>query len=58
MKWSQIYLTRAMGSSTTNTGNTGNSTTSTPRLGRSLVAGLLTHGVCLPPVLGNALWSM
>ena len=48
-------LARAVGSSSSNTGNTGNGTTSTPGLGTRLVACILSDGISLAVVLGDAL---
>ena len=45
-------------STTTDTGNTSGGMTGTPRLGRSLVAGLLANGVGLSLILCNALFHL
>jgi hypothetical protein len=48
-------LTGSLSSTTTNTGDTSDGTTGTPRLGRGLVASVLSNGVSLTPVLGDGL---
>jgi hypothetical protein len=53
----KAHLARTMRSTAANTRNTRNSATGTPRLGRSLVAGLLAHGVRLALVLREALYE-
>jgi hypothetical protein len=50
----QMDLARAVGASTTDTGNTSNGTTSTPRFSTRLVAGLFADCVCLPLVFSHA----
>jgi hypothetical protein len=48
-------LSRAVGTSTTDTGNTGDGATSTPRLGTGLVTSLGGDGIGLSAVLGDGL---
>jgi hypothetical protein len=50
-----MYLSRTVGTATTNTGDTGDGTTGTPRFGGCLMTSLFADGVSLPLVLGHAL---